>query len=107
MTRAFRWLSAPLVALLATACARQPEVARHTVEEYRADPTLRQAELARCDNDPGTLSETPDCINAREAARREDSRSLRDLPPVQLPQGRKPYDRPNDTGDRPPAPSPD
>jgi hypothetical protein len=94
--------------LLATACARQPEVARHTVQEYRADAALRQAELALCDNNPGTLGETPDCINAREAARREATRSLRELPPIKLPQERKPYDGTNDTGDdRPAAPSPD
>ena len=108
MSLAFRRRAAPFIVLAMAACTRQPEPARHTVEEYRADPALRQAELARCSNDPGTLGETPDCINALEAARREETRSLRDLPPVKLPRERKPYDVPDDAGDaRAPAPSSD
>jgi len=34
---------------------------------------------------PGTLGRTPDCINAREATRLEETRSVRALPPIELP----------------------
>ena len=73
------------VVVLAGACSPAPERARHTVDEYRADEGLRDQQLALCETDPGTLGHTPDCINAKEAARRENRRSLRDLPPVRLP----------------------
>jgi hypothetical protein len=66
-------------------CSRQPEPAHHTVAEYRADPTLRREQFARCSNDPGALQRTPDCINVRQATLLEDSRSVRDLPPIRLP----------------------
>lgn len=61
-----------------------PAVARHTVQEYRADALLRRGVFAQCVNDPGTLSDTPDCINAREAERLESRGSLRDLPALGL-----------------------
>jgi hypothetical protein len=61
-----------------------PAVAEHTVDEYRADARLRQEVFGRCRADPGTLGETPDCINALEAERLESRGSLRDLPPLGL-----------------------
>jgi len=61
-----------------------PVVALHTVAEYRADTQLRQEVFGRCRADPGTLGETPDCINAIEAERLESRGSLRDLPPLGL-----------------------
>jgi hypothetical protein len=72
------------------ACAPSSDTARHTVADYRASAALRRQELDRCANDPGTLGKTPDCVNAREASRVEDTKSLRELPPVQLPNA-KPY----------------
>ena|ERR1700732_44156 len=66
-------------------CTREPPVAQHTVAEYQSNPDLRREQFARCTNDPGTLGKTPDCVNAREAQRLEDMRSVRDLPPVGLP----------------------
>lgn len=73
------------LALTLMCCTRQPESARHTVAEYRADPALRRDQFARCSNDPGALGSTPDCINVRQATLLEDSQSVRDLPPVHLP----------------------
>jgi hypothetical protein len=73
-----------LVLLELTACACGPDEARHTVEEYRADPVLRHAEIERCRGRPGTLRGTPDCINAETAAALEDRLRLRDAPPVGL-----------------------
>ena len=69
------------VMVVTCACSPAPEVARHTVDEYRADEAMRDAMLARCANDPGTLGETPDCLNAKQAERLESHRSLRDIPP--------------------------
>jgi hypothetical protein len=61
-----------------------PTVAHHTVDEYRADNRLRREMFGRCQADPGSLGERPDCINAREAERLESHGSLRDLPPLGL-----------------------
>jgi hypothetical protein len=70
-----------MAAGLVSACSPAPEVARHTVDEYRADEAMRDAMLARCTNDPGTLGKTPDCVNANQAERLQSHRSLRDIPP--------------------------
>jgi hypothetical protein len=72
------------VILGAAACTRQPDVARHTVEEYRADKSLRQELFKKCANDPGTLAKTPDCINASKAERLESLGSLRNSGPIGL-----------------------
>jgi hypothetical protein len=40
-----------------------------------------------CANDLGALAETPDCVNARVAARRAGIGSLRELPPIGLSSG--------------------
>lgn len=74
--------------LLVGACSPQPDMARYTVDEYRADTELRHAQVKRCRSDPGTLRENPDCINAEAAASFEDRTRLRDAPPVGL--GSKP-----------------
>ena len=55
----------------AAGCAPAPDRARHTVEEYRQDADLRKIEIARCANDPGPATRSPDCMNAREAERLE------------------------------------
>ena len=78
------------LALLVGACSPQPEVARYTVDQYRADDELRHAQVKRCREDPGTLRENPDCVNAEAAAAFEDRTRLRDAPPVGL--GTKPKD---------------
>ena len=66
-----------LVVVNLVGCSREADVARHTVEEYGADKTLRQEMFQKCANDPGTLGKTPDCINAQEAERLESYGSLR------------------------------
>ena len=73
---------AVVIVLGAAGCSREPETARHTVEQYRADKSLRQEVFGKCANDPGTLGSTPDCINAREAERLESYGKLRDLRPL-------------------------
>lgn len=75
-----------------------PDRARYTVDEYRADATLRHSQMERCKGDPGSLAKTPDCINARQAAVLEDRVQLRDLPPVGL--GEKTSEKPDSDLDR-------
>ena len=67
-----------------TACAPVPNHAQHSVNYYRSHPTVLQVTLERCTNDPGRLARTPDCINARAAARLEGIGSLGGLPPMGL-----------------------
>jgi hypothetical protein len=72
-------------------CTREADVAaRHTVDEYRANKSLRNEMFQACIHDPGTLGSTPDCINAREAERLESMGSLRDSGPIGLDQKKKP-----------------
>ncbi len=68
-----------------TACAPVPNHAPHSVDYYRSHPAVLQQVLSRCSNDPGSLARTPDCINARLAARIEGIGSLGRLPPMGLP----------------------
>ena len=73
-----------LVLVNLVGCSREADVARHTVEDYRADKTLRQDMFKKCANDPGTLGKTADCINAQEAERLESYGSLRNSGPIGL-----------------------
>ncbi len=68
----------------AVACTRDANVARHTVAEYRANAALRREVFSQCLNDPGTLGQSADCVNVREAERLESRRPLRDQPPLGL-----------------------
>jgi hypothetical protein len=74
-----------VTALSAAGCAPAPDRASHTVEDYRQDTQLRREEFARCTADPGSLNGSADCVNVREAERRTGVGSLRDLPPLRLP----------------------
>jgi hypothetical protein len=77
--------AAIVAALSLAACSRSPSPNTLTVDYYRAHPTEREAELARCGNDPGGIGDSAACINAREATRIEGVGSLRSLPPMGLP----------------------
>lgn len=65
-------------------CTQDPQIARYTVQEYRADAVLRREVFARCTNDPGTHGDSADCVNAIEAERLESRGSLRDAPTIGL-----------------------
>jgi hypothetical protein len=79
-----------IVTLLSSAgCAPVPDRASHTVAEYQQDAQLRREEFTRCEADPGTLGSSADCVNVRAAERSADVGNLRNLPPLQLPQGKK------------------
>jgi hypothetical protein len=79
-----RWCLGILVTIGAAACTPSPKPTHQTVDYYRTNRDAREAKLAECANDPGALGQTPDCINARQAARL-DVKSLRDLAPLDLP----------------------
>ena len=84
--RTARWCSETVVTLCAVAaCAPVPKHAGYSVAFYRGHPTVLTSMLARCTNDPGGLGRTPDCIDARVAARIESIGSLERLPPMGLP----------------------
>jgi len=78
-----------LLAVLAlAACNRTPGGGGTlTVDYYRAHAAERAATLSTCANDPGHLRDSPNCVNAREAARVEDVGSLKSLPPMGIPVG--------------------
>ena len=83
--RGVRWYLGIVVTISSAACAPSPDPTHQTVDYYVANREAREARLAECSNDPGALSQTPDCINARQAATLESIGSLRELPPMQLP----------------------
>lgn len=63
-----------LAATLLAACTREdasivPELAGRvlTVDEYLAQPDLREKVIAACRNDPGRLRLTPNCVNVYRA----------------------------------------
>lgn len=93
-----RWCLGIVVTIGTAACAPSPEPTHQTVEYYRANRDAREAKLAECENDPGALGQTPDCINAKAAARR-DMKTLRDLPPLNLP-GATPDEAQRESGER-------
>jgi hypothetical protein len=77
-----------LAVLALAACNRTPGGGGTlTVDYYRAHPSERAAMLSTCANDPGDLRDSPNCVNAREAARVEGVGSLKSLPPMGLPAG--------------------
>lgn len=78
-----RWCLSIVVTIGVAACAPSPNPTHQTVEYYRANRDAREAKLVECRNDPGALGQTPDCVNAKQAARM-DVKSLRDLPPLDL-----------------------
>ena len=80
-----------LAVLALAACGRGPGGGgTHSVDYYRARAAERAAMLSTCANDPGDLRDSPNCVNAREAARVEDVGSLKSLPPMGLPVGQGP-----------------
>jgi hypothetical protein len=68
----------------AAGCAPAPDLASHTVDEYRHDAKLRKLTFERCAKDPVLRDLKPDCLNAREAERLEGVGSLRNLAPLEL-----------------------
>jgi len=70
-----------VAAVLGAGCVQE---SAPTVEYFRAHQQERMAQLARCANDPGSLKDSPMCVNAQQAADLERHDSLRDLPSMGL-----------------------
>lgn len=69
--------------LILFGCSREDEPAR-TVTWYQQHADERKAMVTRCADDPGRLSETPNCVNAQRAASIEGIGSFKDMPPLGL-----------------------
>lgn len=54
-----------------------------SVEWFKAHEAERDATLQRCWNNPGELSDTPNCVNAEQASREDDTGSLRKLDDIE------------------------
>jgi hypothetical protein len=77
----------PVVAIFClSACSQEPQPpkATYTVDDYLANPQIREAKLAECANNPGELAQTPDCVNVKAATKRHGIGSLDDLPPIKF-----------------------
>ncbi len=74
-TKLLTWSVATTLALMLTGCFEK-EKATLDVEWYKTHDSERAAKLKECSNDPGTLKDTPNCVNAVEAERQLSSGSL-------------------------------
>jgi hypothetical protein len=77
-------LLALMLASFSAGCSREAPEEIHTVSHYRQNADERHAMMKRCSDDPGSLGQTPNCVNARQASLLEDRTTLRDLPPLGL-----------------------
>lgn len=82
--RASATTSVLVLAVALFGCSPEPAKAKYTVDEYLANPAAMDAKLEECANNPGDLSNDPDCMNVKGAAERKGVGSLRDLPPMGL-----------------------
>jgi len=80
--------------LALSACSREPEKTTYTVDDYFAKPDLLQAKLHECADNPGDLRNSPDCVNVKEAVKRQGIGSYDKLPPLRLSKPGAPADTP-------------
>jgi hypothetical protein len=71
-------------AALVTGCAKPAEQPAHTVSYFREHANERAALVKKCADDPGTLGQTPACMNAMQAEADEGIGSTEKLPPMNL-----------------------
>lgn len=67
-----------IAALAITSCDKNDENNSpvRDVEYYFTHADAREAMIAKCNNNPGELEDTPDCINATEASIRAMNESI-------------------------------
>ena len=75
-----------VTAVSAAGCAPVPDLATQKVDYYTGHAKERQTMLEQCENNPGELASSPNCVNAMAAASLAGQGSLRTLPSLQLPQ---------------------
>lgn len=66
------------VYLVTAAPPPYPQPSYRTVDWYMQNRAEMRATLTLCDNNPGTLRQNPDCINADKAKDRANTRDLID-----------------------------
>lgn len=67
-----------LVTLMLTGCfENKPLEETKSVDFYSKNPAERAVMVKKCSNNPGELKDTPNCINAKQAARVATSGTLR------------------------------
>ena len=72
-------ISAVLPALLMLGCEAEKTAAVQTVDWYLAHDAERKATQKECQNNPGELGQTPNCVNASIATRRAAARTTNNL----------------------------
>lgn len=81
-----RYLIPVLLPLVLAGCKREvslvPADRIYTVDEYLAQPELRQRVSAVCSNDPGRTRQDPNCINALRADRVASAGSAAGIPRI-------------------------
>lgn len=82
-------LSRLLILGILTGCAKSelPAVASvtirvYTVTELLSQPDLRRKVSAECNNDPGRIGQSPNCINVRNADRIAAAGSMASMPRI-------------------------
>jgi hypothetical protein len=54
--------------LVLASCSKEPvQVPVQTVEWFKEHKTEREAQINKCESNPGELEETPNCVNATDA----------------------------------------
>ena len=82
-----------MMTILGAGCVRD---SAPTVEYFRGHPKERVAQLQRCANDPGSLAESPACVNAEQADALDRHDSLRNLPSMGLQEHMEPSPPPQE-----------
>ena len=62
-----KWIAVGVMAIGLAACSEPPHKTVITVGDFLADENLRAEHLTKCRDNPGELSQTPNCRNAEEA----------------------------------------
>jgi hypothetical protein len=70
--------------LIVSGCGSSSVPAR-TVSYFQAHPKERESLFKRCEDDPGTLGKTAECVNVTQAEAIEGIGSFRHLAPMQFP----------------------
>lgn len=55
----------------------EPKAEVHDVEYYLNNEQARRQMLVQCDDNPGLLRDTPNCVNAMEAAKKSRLQQMR------------------------------
>jgi len=71
-----RLLFIVMIALSLASCSNDAQPV-HDVQFYLDNPDVLKEVLEKCRNDPGSLEDTPNCINAEEASVQQMNANIR------------------------------